>query len=494
MRTSSACLVLCVALFSASASAQKVVILEFDGDNGHKLRKQVESAVKTAGEVEVVSIVKYKDAAAKKKLKGGEAMTPAAVARLAKELNIDAAVEGAVGSSFAVRILDGAGQELWSKELAIKKGLLSDEFAKKLAKAIAAAAQTTQKEPVAVAPVKPDAPKADAGAPENTTPELDLTLRTPDSAMNPRRPIEEPTDPVVEPHDKDLDDEVNKPVTRRGPSVVRLWLAGSTTWRSYCARPGVTNCAEYDVKPMAERPAGTIVNFTAQAPYLGGQLSGELFPLALLRRPSVFLQGLGITGSVNFGSSATVVRKETAAGPGPETTAQSVELGWSAGLSYRYYYAFGIGPEKSAGYIGLRGDLRNHRFTVDSAGESEVPGTFRLFPSVGLDVSFPLLRYLRLEASGSYFINPAPGPDEIYGYGDATHPTGGGVGAGFSFEGGIAGDIWGPIGYQGRVRMSSYKDRFYGKGNKWLVCDERQCGGAAEETYVIITWGVTAAF
>lgn len=245
---------------------------------------------------------------------------------------------------------------------------------------------------------------------------------------------------------------------------------------------------------MAERPSGTIVNFTAQAPYLGGQLSGELFPLALLKRVSPFVQGIGITGSLNFGSSATVVRKETAAGPGPETTAQSVELGWSAGLAYRYYYAFGLGPEKSNGYVGLRADFRNHRFTVDAEGESEVPGTFRLFPSVGLDVSFPLMRYLRLEASGSYFVNPAPGPDEIYGYGDANHPTGGGVGAGFTAEGGIAGDIWGPIGYQGRVRVSSYKDRFYGKGNKWTVCDDKQCGGAAEETYVIIMWGLTAAF
>ncbi|MBX7116717.1 MAG: hypothetical protein K1X64_20495 [Myxococcaceae bacterium] len=494
MRTSSACIVLSWVLLSATASAQKVVILEFDGDSSHKLRRQVEGAVKKAGDVDIVAIAKYKEAAAKKKLKGGEAMTPAAVARVAKELGIDAAVEGAVGSSFAVRILDGSGQELWSKELAIKKGLLSDDFAKKLAKAIAAAAQTSKKEPAAAvteAAPKPDAPKAEA---VETAPELDLTLRTSDSAMNPRQPIrEEPAEPANEPHDSDLDDEVNRPSVHVRPKVIRLVLGGTTTWRSYCARPGVTSCAEFDA--MTEHRAGDPVNFVSEAPYLGVQLSGELFPLAIFKNNVPwFLHGVGLVGSVRYGSSPTTVHKETAAGPGPETVTQSVEVGWSAGLVYRYFYAFSVTGEKVPGYIGVRGDYRSYRFTIDAASQLNIPGAFRSFPAAGLDVSFPLVRYLKIEASGSYFFSPKPGPDEIYGYGDVTHPSGGGVGFGYTFEGGLAGDLWGPFGYQARVAVTAYKDRFYGVGHKWVEPCTDKCGGAAEETYVSISWGVTAAF
>jgi hypothetical protein len=29
--------------------------------------------------------------------------------------------------------------------------------------------------------------------------------------------------------------------------IFRVWLAGTTTWRSQCLRPGVTNCKEYDL-------------------------------------------------------------------------------------------------------------------------------------------------------------------------------------------------------------------------------------------------------
>ena len=60
-------------------------------------------------------------------------------------------------------------------------------------------------------------------------------------------------------------------------------------------------------------------------------------------------------------------------------------------------------------------------------------------------------------------------------------------------EVGIAGDFWGPLGYSLKLRYTRYTDQFFGRGQKW-PCDDNQCGGAAEETYTALYWGVTASF
>src|SRR5688572_15140117 len=98
-------LVFALVLLAASpVLAQRVVILEIEGDKGNKLRNQVETALKKADTVEVVSLDKYKAAASKKKLKGPSAMTPAALSRVAKGLKIDAGVGGELGKKFEVQI------------------------------------------------------------------------------------------------------------------------------------------------------------------------------------------------------------------------------------------------------------------------------------------------------------------------------------------------------------------------------------------------------
>jgi hypothetical protein len=104
-----------VLLFALPAAAQKVVVLEIDGDAQGKLRAQIESALKAAGTVELVSLKSFKDAAAKKKLKGAAAMTPVGVARASKIIRLDAAVGGEVtASTYKVLIYDRAGEQLWS--------------------------------------------------------------------------------------------------------------------------------------------------------------------------------------------------------------------------------------------------------------------------------------------------------------------------------------------------------------------------------------------
>ena len=70
-----------VVLLATPGFAQKVVILELDGDPQGKLRAQIEAAVKAAAVVDLIPLKNFKDAAAKKKLKGAAAMTPVGVAR-----------------------------------------------------------------------------------------------------------------------------------------------------------------------------------------------------------------------------------------------------------------------------------------------------------------------------------------------------------------------------------------------------------------------------
>jgi hypothetical protein len=53
---------------------------------------------------------------------------------------------------------------------------------------------------------------------------------------------------------------------------------------------------------------------------------------------------------------------------------------------------------------------------------------------------------------------------------------------------GAGGDLWGPLGYVVRFRLSKYSDRFVGQGSKWLE------GGVAGETYVGLYWGASARF
>ena len=168
---------LLLALLSLPAFAQKVIILELDGDSKDKLRAQIEEAVRASGAIELISLKDYKAAAAKKKMTGAAAMTPVGVARAAKVIAIDAAVGGEVsGGKYNVVIYDRTGGELWTKSLKVTKGLLSDDFAGKLARAITAAAQQGAAKPQDEAGGGEQTPEMSTG--------LDLTqtqaLATPD--------------------------------------------------------------------------------------------------------------------------------------------------------------------------------------------------------------------------------------------------------------------------------------------------------------------------
>ena len=132
-------------------------------------------------------------------------------------------------------------------------------------------------------------------------------------------------------------------------------------------------------------------------------------------------------------------------------------------------------------------------FDVDESAASPLAGTHRVYPVVGLEVSVPLARAVRIEGAGHVFINPKPGQWiedesdldlEVRDLGESVSSTG------WSAELGLAGDIWGPLGYSVRFKLMHYKDTFSGQG----VRTGWEQGGVAEETYSGLQWGLTASW
>ncbi len=523
-RTAWAAFALGLLLMGQAAHAQRVVVLELSGDKRGRLRAQIENALKRAKVVQVVSLKEYKAAATKRKVRGAAAMRPSGVAKVSRTLRLDAAVDGAVGSSFFVRILGPDGKEIWSKDLPVKRGLISADHARKLAKAIAAAAaqgaQTppssdgeeseeevpeqptptpTPVPPVAEAPVPPPEVKPDAPTSLPTVDPGEQTQKLSDAERERRRREEmaeahtEIAPPPVETmRDEDLEAETKKRVVV-GPKYATVLVTAASTFRSYCSRPGVSSCAEFDrIADPSTRPQGEYLSFTPSAPYWGFQVAGELFPLAGMR--TSFLRGLGVVGNYSRGFSHTVVKVETISGETPQRDVISIDEGYQVMATYRYYFSFGSTP--LIGFAGLRGGLLSRNFDVDPSAGAPLLGSHRSFPAIGLDAAIPLASFIRFDLSALYFVNPRPGPDEIVAYGDPnTEGNKGATGQGLGIEGGFTlPDLWGPLGVTTKVRWNRYQDRYFGAGQKWKVCNDTQCGGVAEESYTSIHGGVTASF
>ena len=266
------------------------------------------------------------------------------------------------------------------------------------------------------------------------------------------------------------------------PPLARLVLGGTTTWRKYCARPGVKSCSEFDRKAEDDQ-RGDQLDYASSAPHLGVSAELELLPLA--RRESA-VRGLGAVLGYRRGFASTNVTLIGDAGQSVTREVSATDSVLTAQALYRYF--FGVGEARQLlGYAGLRAGLLTRTFDVDGSAESPLTSTHRLFPAVGLEVSVPLLRSVRLEGAGQVFIDPKPGEgsdDEVSDYGTSVSSFG------WEAELGVAGEVWGPFGYSVRFRLSRYQDRFSGAGTRtgW------QDGGVAEETYSSLHWGLTASF
>jgi hypothetical protein len=266
-----------------------------------------------------------------------------------------------------------------------------------------------------------------------------------------------------------------------GPKVVTAKITGTTTWRSYCSRPDFSNCAQYNSLDATQRPPGDTVDFKAEVPYMGFSLSAELFPFA---EWNSLLRGLGLLAGYERGYSLTNVRVLTSAGDSSTRQVYAADTAITALVAFRYFFSLGR-EEPLVGFAGIHGGFGTRRFDVDSNALSaavRLPGSHRNYPVVGLDVSVPIFRFLRVEGAGNYFVNPKPIASEVNPYGGTVSASGWGG------ELGLAGDVWGPLGYLVRFSYERYKDQFSGTGSSW------QSGGAAEESYAGLFWGMSARF
>ncbi|MGZ3459445.1 MAG: hypothetical protein ACXU86_13190 [Archangium sp.] len=273
----------------------------------------------------------------------------------------------------------------------------------------------------------------------------------------------------------------------------RLWvlLGPAVTWRKYCARPGVTSCAEYEALPPEQR-VGDTTDFTPDVPYAGVSVQAEVFPLS--HWPSL-LRGVGLTVGYQRSFARTEVKVSTPTGSTPERRVYATDTAYGAMLAYRYFFDLGKEGTSMWGYGGVRLGALGREFDVDESVEAPLPVAHRFYPAVGLDVSVPLMRAVRIEGAGQVFFRPDPGHSfggggngsriaEVSDYGESVKSLG------WAADLGVAGDLWGPLGYSARFRLEHYVDHFSGQGVRrgWSE------GGVAEDTYSSIVVGVTAAW
>ncbi|HEX8375401.1 MAG TPA: hypothetical protein VF606_09500, partial [Geminicoccaceae bacterium] len=437
---------------------------------------------------------------------------------------------GSVGETFSARLVARDGREVWAGEYPLKRGLLPPKEAQKLALAVAAAVKAANQpapeprpEPVAqpapAPPVQP-APESQAvaqGEPEAVEPPRPLEPESPSSerepALEPQARPRPEAKPEPVPAWATLDEESHTYTTelpgsaggfpeaqgpeaqdtsveRRSPPRVRVLLGAPVTWRKYCARPGVGSCAEFDAR-LPEQQVGDISDFDSPAPYVGIAAEAEVFPLA--HRPSP-LRGLGLTLGFQHSFARTTVQVSSPSGETPEREVYATDTAYGAMLAYRYFLDLGKIGAPSWGYGGIRLGVLGRSFDLDERVESPLPVTHRLYPAVGVDLSVPLVRVVRLEGSGQLFFRPNPGQSvgdedgshlaEVRDYGQVVSSLG------WAAELGVAGDIWGPLGYSVRFRLEHYLDRFEGAGTRrgWTT------GGVAEDTFSSILAGVTASW
>lgn len=495
-----------VFLLAGAAFAGRVVVFDLPGDQKGRLREQLDAAVREAHTDRLVPFATYQREAARQRLEGARAVTPKAVAQVSGALHLSLVVTGAVAQTFYVRFLDPDGKELWSKDLPLRRGRLSPANARRLAKAVSAAVRQVEaaasapaEPPRAEAPVHPEIAPARSGAagPAKGSGEA---RRSDGAGSSPEHPAAPGASPASAPHAHGLSAAPSPtvpgpPLSARAasaalppapppapeallprPPTVRVLLLADATFRSYCARPGVSGCAAYDDQSPDARAAGPTVDFAPHVPYAGFDLGLELFPLASLSGPA---RGLGLLGELHRGFELTRVHQQSATGPTPDTEAAASELDLRAEAAYRWYFGRRAPSGLLAGYVGGHLGYLSRAFDVDSSVAAILPGAHHRGLIVGAQAGYPFARWLRAEASAELYPHLRTGEDETVGFGSQ------GSGWGFGLRVGPAGQLWGPLGYAAQLRYTRIVDTFEGQGVSW------QTGGVAQVSHLTLHLGLT---
>ncbi|MFY0523244.1 hypothetical protein ACN28I_08690 [Archangium gephyra] len=532
-------LALALMLTSQAARAERVAVSAIEGDKNHKLRAQVTGLLRKTRKVKVLPPSAWAMAAAKQRLRGPASVERRVVARLAPTLEVDAVLTGSAGrtySTFNARLLDQDGEELWTGEFVLQRGLLPKFEARKFTQAVidaltaanapeatesvAGSAPAPSPAP-AVAPPASESHAVGTGEPEAVEPVRPVQPEPPPAQGTASAPRAEATPPaapkpVLVPEAKPVPawealDEASHtylmelegsgggfpeeggvtPDVGGRPPRLKVLLGAAVTWRRYCARPGVESCSQYDAQ-LPEQQVGDISDFSSNAPYAGLAVEAEVFPLS--HWPTL-LRGVGLTLGYQRGFARTTVQVSSPVGETPEREVYATDTAYGAMLAYRYFFDLGMVGTPLWGHAGLRLGALGREFDVGERTDVPLPVVHRFYPAVGLDVSVPLMRAVRLEGAGQLFLRPNPGQSpwgdedgtrvaEVRDYGTAVSSLG------WAAELGVAGDLWGPLGYSARFRLESYKDRFTGQGTRrgWTE------SGVAEESYSSIVAGLTASW
>lgn len=463
---------LCVLLMSFWARAEQgVTVLELIGDRRDAVRGQLERSLQAKGS-EVVKGKLYETRARRLGFRGGEAYTDAAIAALSRELGLAATVRGAVsGPTLTVKVMSTSGSLLGTESYPLKKGKLSQKDAIRAAEAIlttlrGAAAEVVPQESM-------EAARSAASKPQGVPPRSSATA---DALASSGAGTAEPTAKVmaVPAVPGEEAPPVKTPAPMMGPRWISVRFGGATTWRSYCAVPGIASCGQLESQPVEERP-GNYLLFGTPSPYSGLSAELDVFPLVLLGDTA--LKGLGVTAELSRRWSQVSVN-----GGGRGGTTSATDMYGSLFGTYRFYFPLSFTATPLPAFVGLRGGVISRSFEVAEEYQVLLPKMSRTHASLGLDVSVTLTRLARVEAGFLYFIRPRPGQEQKERYGPEVSSSG------FGLEVGVSGDLFGPLDYGIRYRFQKYADTFSGAGTDWTE------GGISQESSSGLTWTLGASF
>ncbi len=497
-------LVLLTPLLAVQAEARpSLAVADFPDANrsgtARGLRNALVSALERGDAVDLVPFAQVRAAAKRKRISARELGRPSGIARAAGYAGADGVVLGRVtgrGRSvrLSVQVLDPKGRELWTKDVGVKNGELSDELADRFARAFAAAvgvvadpeparpaAQTPRNpEPVRPEPAvttiearDPDPASADEpvrGAPPSSPritsiDELPRATQKPQETITPSRREEDwaregPLEQAPEP-----DDGLSMP----RPPWVEMLGAGSFNWRSYRFCPEVESCD-------LPAPAGSMapVTYTTERPYSGFAIGATFFPL---RSQDNLLRGLGIAAT--YGRSL-FLRTRYLDKQRQEQVFGSTQQRFGGELLWRVYYRLdGMGD----GYVGVRAGYLSHAFLVDE--NPKIVDSSRGGLILGAEGAFPFNRYISAEARFSGVPLASPGEKERAIYGSAAS------GGGFTLQAGFSSDLGHPEWHVAPVAL--FETTYFGDRYANVDGGTPRTGRALEQYYGAIL-GLRASF
>ncbi len=464
-------------VFAVAAEAQRAVVFGFASDRGDKVRGELVDALEAQGELELVPVTAYRKAAKKHRGK---------LVKVAAALSLDVIVTGVVKrSELELKLLDGRGRTFFAREVPLKGGRLGRE-ASKLAKSIASA----------TSPAREAEPREDAPPPRPAREEPEAESLVAEAQRDEPEPREESREAAAY-NARELPSvsvEVEAPAAEReriqreelleshtyvearpekerraagrpGGKLVTLALARTNTWRSYCLRPKVSSCKEYD--QLETKPQGAFADVKPGEPYGGFALLVSTFPLRFVDGP---LSGLGLHGEYARGFSSVRVTAEQNGTP-LEKLIVSQDQAFGASAVYRHH----VDLFSDAPFYGqARAGFLSRTFDGGDDPVLKLPATHRTYAALGADIGVSPFSWLNLEAGFTYLPKSHAGDDGLR--------AAGGRGGGLSFEAAAFGTLWRQFGYSVRFRWTRFDDLATGDG-----------GGAAQESYADIVWGLTAS-